>query len=88
MATKRKAATRVKNDLSTDPAKKSQPISDQRAIEKVSSDMTRLFSEQSFETLEEANNFIQQFVGTRDLPRPERELTPVERAQDKMYVAW
>jgi tetratricopeptide (TPR) repeat protein len=38
--------------------------------------------------MEEADEFISQFVGTKDIPLPERELTPLERAQDKMYEAW
>jgi tetratricopeptide (TPR) repeat protein len=45
-------------------------------------------SVQSFETIEEANEFISQFVGTKNLPLRERELTPLEQAQDKMYEAW
>ena len=50
--------------------------------------MTRLLAEQSFEMVEKANEFISQFVGTKDIPLPERELPPLERAQDKMYEAW
>jgi tetratricopeptide (TPR) repeat protein len=48
----------------------------------------RLLDEQSFETIEEANEFIGQFVDTKYLPSPGRELTPLEQAQDKMYEAW
>src|SRR4051812_25891806 len=64
------------------------PVADRRALEKVSSDITCLLAEQSFETMEEANEFIGQFVGTKDIPLPERELTPLEQAQDKVYEAW
>src|SRR5215204_998734 len=70
------------------PPANPRPIADRRALEKVSSDITRLLAEQSFETMEEANEFISQFVGTKDIPLPERELTPPEQAQDKMYEAW
>lgn len=63
-------------------------IADRRALERVSSDLTRLLAEQSCETMDEANNFIQQFGGSKDLPLPPRELTPLKRAQDKMYEAW
>lgn len=70
------------------PAKDPRPVADRRALEKVSSDITRLLAEQSFETMEEANAFVSQFVGTKDLPLPGRELTPLERAQDRMYEAW
>jgi tetratricopeptide (TPR) repeat protein len=75
-------------EKSSAPPPKPQPVADRRALEKVSSDITRLLAEQSFETMEEANEFIGQFVGTKDIPLPERELTPLERAQDKMYEAW
>lgn len=73
---------------SSAPPANPRPVADRRALEKVSSDITRLLAEQSFETMEEANEFISQFVGTKDIPLPERELTPLEQAQDKMYEAW
>jgi tetratricopeptide (TPR) repeat protein len=73
---------------SSAPPANPQPVADRRALEKVSSDITRLLAEQSFETMEEANEFISQFVGTKDIPLPERELTPLEQAQDRMYEAW
>lgn len=74
-------------EKSSAPPANPRPVADRRALEKVSSDITRLLAEQSFETMEEANEFISQFVGTKDIPLPERELTPVEQAQDKMYEA-
>lgn len=73
---------------SSAPPTNPQPVADRRALEKVSSDITRLLAEQSFETIEEANEFISQFVGTKDIPLPERELTSLEQAQDRMYEAW
>lgn len=73
---------------SSAPPASPQPVADRRALEKVSSDITRLLAEQSFETMEEANEFIGQFVGTKDIPLPERELSLLEQAQDKMYEAW
>lgn len=76
------------SEKSSAPPANPQPVADLRALEKVSSDITRLLAEQSFETMEEANEFIRQFVGTKDIPLPERELTPLEQAQDKMYEAW
>jgi len=38
--------------------------------------------------MEDANASISQLAGTKALPLTERELTPLERAQDKMYEAW
>ncbi|HEX7316138.1 MAG TPA: hypothetical protein VF297_19685 [Pyrinomonadaceae bacterium] len=84
---KASAGARAGGKNSAPPANP-RPIADRRALEKVSSDITRLLAEQSFETMEEANEFISQFVGTKDIPLPEHELTPLERAQDKMYEAW
>jgi hypothetical protein len=57
------------------PSEEARPVADRRTLEKVTSDLTRLLDEQSFETIEEANEFISQFVGTKDLPSSERELT-------------
>lgn len=70
------------------PSEEPQPVADRRVLERVSSDLTRLLAEQSFGTIEEANEFIGQFVGAKDLPSPGHELTPLEQAQDKMYEAW
>jgi hypothetical protein len=77
------AGPRAGKESSAPPANP-RPVADRRALEKVSSDMTRLLAEQSFETMEEANEFISQFVGTKEIPLPERELTPLEQAQDKI----
>lgn len=70
------------------PSEEPQPVADRWALEKVSFDITRLIAEQSFGTMEEANEFISRFVATKDIPLPERQLTPLEQAQDKMYEAW
>jgi tetratricopeptide (TPR) repeat protein len=44
--------------------------------------------EQDFESIDEANAFLSQFFGAKDIPKPKRELTPLEQAQDKMYEAF
>jgi tetratricopeptide (TPR) repeat protein len=61
---------------------------DRRAMEKMHADLGRLMNEQEFESINDANAFLTQFIGTKEIPRPNRELTPVEQAQDKMYEAW
>jgi tetratricopeptide (TPR) repeat protein len=61
---------------------------DRRALEKMHADLERLMSEQEFESIDEANAFLSQFIGAKDIPKPSRELTPLEQAQDKMYEAW
>ena len=64
------------------------PIRDRRSIEKFHADIGRLLETQDFKSEEEANAFLQQFVG-RDVPIPcPRELTPLEQAQEVMYEAF
>lgn len=64
------------------------PIHDRRAMEKTMLQMSRLLDEQQFETIEEANAFLQQFIGVKDLPQSFTALTPLEQAQERMYEAW
>jgi tetratricopeptide (TPR) repeat protein len=61
---------------------------DRRALESLHSNIGRLMEEQEFESIDEANAFLSQFIGAKDIPKPSRELTPLEQAQDKMYEAW
>jgi tetratricopeptide (TPR) repeat protein len=61
---------------------------DPRALESQHANITRLMEEQEFESIDEANAFLSQFIGGKDVPKPRRELTPLEQAQDKMYEAW
>ncbi|MBO0725836.1 MAG: hypothetical protein J2P52_09570 [Blastocatellia bacterium] len=61
---------------------------DPRAMESLHANITRLIEEQEFESIDEANAFLSQFIGGKDVPKPNRELTPLEQAQDKMYEAW
>lgn len=90
--TSRKSATKKET---TKSRKKSDPdiaapamFTDRRAMEKVMVQMSRLMSEQEFDSIDEANAFLKQFIGVKDLPAPAMELTPLERAQDIMYEAW
>jgi tetratricopeptide (TPR) repeat protein len=63
-------------------------IRDPRAAEKTLFDMGRLLEQQQFESIEETNAFLQQFIGTKDIPVSVETLTPLEQAQEKMYEAW
>jgi tetratricopeptide (TPR) repeat protein len=63
-------------------------IRDRRAAEKTMFDIGRLLQQQKFESIEEANIFLQQFIGTKDIPVPVEDMTPLEQAQEKMYEAW
>jgi tetratricopeptide (TPR) repeat protein len=64
------------------------PLHDRRAMEKTMLQISRLLDKQEFETIEEANAFLQQFVGVKDIPQSSALLTPLEQAQEKMYEAW
>jgi tetratricopeptide (TPR) repeat protein len=61
---------------------------DRRALERFHADIGRLMEEQEFESIDEANAFLSQFIGGKEIPKTNRELTPLEQAQDKMYEAW
>jgi len=66
-----------------------QPITDRRAMEKMMADIGRLLEEQEFESIDEANAFLEEFVRSGQSFEPmERNLTPLEQAQDLMYDAW
>src|SRR5690349_14161105 len=64
------------------------PVVDRRALERGISDITRLLNEQKFESIDEANAFIQNLLGSGGLPPKSAAQTPVEQAQDIMYNAW
>jgi tetratricopeptide (TPR) repeat protein len=60
---------------------------DRRALEKTMADLGRILNEQQFESIDEANAFIQNLLATgQPLDRPGD--TPLEQAQDIMYQAW
>lgn len=83
-ATKKGRSAKRANSKSGAPP----PIHDRRAMEKMMLQMSRLLDEQEFETIEEANAFLQQFIGVKDIPHSSTPLTPLEQAQEKMYEAW
>ncbi len=65
------------------------PVFMRRAMEKHFTDIERLVEDKRFGSIEDMNAYVQQFMGPgRSIPPPERELTPVERAQDVMFTAW
>lgn len=67
------------------------PISsdhNRRSMERLSSDIGRLLAEQNIGSIDEANAFLSRYIGSSNIPKPGRELTPLELAQDKMYDAF
>src|SRR5687767_1966491 len=60
---------------------------DRRAMEKSLADITRLLQEREFESIDEANAFLQQMMASGE-PIAARPRTPLEQAQDLMYDAW
>lgn len=83
-AAKKRRSTKRAPSKSTAP----RPLHDRRAMEKMMQRMRRLLDEQEFETIEEANAFMQQFVGVKDLPPSSMPLNALDQAQEKMCEAW
>lgn len=83
-ATKKRRGAKRANSKSDAPP----PLHDRRAMEKTMLHLSRLLDEQEFETIEEANAFLQQFVGVKDIPQSSTSLTSLDQAQEKMYEAW
>ena len=60
---------------------------DRRALEKTTADLMRLLSTRDFDSIDDANAFLQQALASgAPLSAPAR--TPLEQAQDRMYAAW
>lgn len=82
-AKKRKAKKRKPASRAERPA-----IIDPRATEKMTLALHRMLSEQQFSSIDEANAFLANITHISQISPPEREMTPVEQAQDLMYEAW
>ena len=63
------------------------PMFDRRAMEKATSDISRLLSEREFESVDEMNAFLEEALGSGRVPDMAPR-TPLEEAQDLMYEAW
>lgn len=64
------------------------PLPDRRGMDKMMGDIGRLLEEQEFESIDEANAFLQQLMASGQ-PVPSAEpRTPLEEAQTVMYDAW
>ncbi|MGZ3679468.1 MAG: hypothetical protein ACXWQR_12990 [Ktedonobacterales bacterium] len=63
-----------------------QPGFDPRLMEEQLASVNRLLADQDFDTLDDANAFLQNVITTGDLPKAEPE-TPLEQAQQVVYDA-
>jgi len=63
------------------------PAYDRRAMEKTMADITRLLNEHDFESIDEANAFLQEMLASGTMPSAPAQ-TPLEEAQGVMYEAW
>lgn len=61
---------------------------DHRSMEKLLADVGRLLEEQGFETIEEANAFLDELLASGGPPPARKPETPLEKAQALMYEAW
>ena len=65
------------------------PMPARAGMEKMMADIGRLLEEQEFDSIDEANAFLEEFVNTgQPFELEKRNLTPVDQAQDLMYDAW
>jgi len=65
------------------------PTPAREGMEKMMANIGRLLEEQEFESLEEANAFLEEYVNSGQSFKPrEMNLTPLEQAQDLAYDAW
>lgn len=65
-----------------------QPMLDRRAMEKTLADVGKILQSQEFDSMEEANAFLNDLMASGDpLPKPPAE-TALEKAQEIMYQAW
>ena len=62
-------------------------LMDRRAMEKSMLDYEHVLKERDFDSIDEANAFLQDMVASGG-PPARQALTPVEQAQDVMYEAW
>lgn len=70
------------------PKKEEAPMPDRRGMEKTLADIGRLLEEQGFESIDDANAFLQQLMASgQPFPAAAPE-TPLEEAQTVMYEAW
>jgi tetratricopeptide (TPR) repeat protein len=60
---------------------------DPRAMEKIMADLGRILSEKDFESIDEANAFLQGLLESGGVP-PTAPRTALEEGQDVMYEAW
>lgn len=63
------------------------PTLDRRAIERHSADVAAAMAEQDFESIEEANAWLEQVMSADSVPQ-RKPRTPLEQAQDIMYDAF
>jgi tetratricopeptide (TPR) repeat protein len=86
----KKRSQKKRRDESQQEAAPLIPFGDPRAMEKVSQDLGRLLAEREFESIEEANAFLENMLreGGGKLPSAPAPTTPLERAQDLIYEAF
>jgi hypothetical protein len=60
---------------------------DPRGMEKITSDLTRMIKEKNFNSMKEANDFLQDMISSGGFPAFSG-TAPLDQAQDLMYQAW
>jgi len=68
--------------------KKSDPSFDRRSMDKMMADIGRLLEQQEFDSIDEANAFLQEQMASGEPISSEAPQTPLEQAQEMMYEAF
>lgn len=87
MAKKEKTKKRKKRRKAGGAKPRDLPPFDPRAAEKTMSKLGKLLREKEFDSIDEANAFLQGMIGSGDIPSAPPS-TPLEQAQDLMYEAY
>lgn len=76
-----------KKDKKSEPVVAELPVNGHRSMEQLLRDVGKMLEGQEFNSIEEANAFLQE-VMTAGVLVPTQEPSPLERAQELMYEAW
>jgi tetratricopeptide (TPR) repeat protein len=77
-----------KGDSKKSNKKKSDPSFDRRSMDKMMADIGRLLEQQEFDSIDEANAYLQQVMASGEPIPSTAPQTPVEQAQEMMYEAF
>jgi tetratricopeptide (TPR) repeat protein len=84
----RKKRPQIKRRTRTTKRTHTDPIPDRRAMDKTMADIVRLLESQEFDSLDEANAYLQQILASGQPIPSAAPRTPLDEAQERMYEAF